>query len=283
MLIARRDPPFDSAAHENPHLFPGAHAGHAPRQPRFVTILQVCGSLLAIPVGLASAYSVYHSNFSDAAQCQGLRANIVSMLDKNADASTLRMLVRRDVLAFEATCGKVDPDAVAAFKTLLASRKAPPSAQIEPPQHAAPEVAHKPVETSRRVEVAKPVAPKAVTQAKPVHREAATSDADWVASVREALVHTPEARGDAPRPLGSMVVEPAARSSAPQATPQLTPQAAAPALPAGAWVAEAPPPASTAGHPVPPASIPDPDIKPAHTDGGGWLAKIPVLNRIVGQ
>jgi hypothetical protein len=40
---------------------------------------------------------------------------------------------------------------------------------------------------------------------------------------------------------------------------------------------------------VPPGSIPDaqpadkPDAKPAQSSGGSWLAKIPLLNRVVGQ
>ena len=83
------------------------------------------GSLLAMPVGLGSAYSMYRANFSVEATCKSLRANIVSMLDKNVDAGTRHMLVRRDVEAFEHTCGTVDPDATTAFKALLAADKAP--------------------------------------------------------------------------------------------------------------------------------------------------------------
>ena len=86
-------------------------------------MLQVVGSLLAIPVGLASGYSIYRANFSVETTCQSLRANIVSMIDKSVDAGTRRMLVRRDVETFEQTCGTVDPDATAAFKALLAADK----------------------------------------------------------------------------------------------------------------------------------------------------------------
>jgi hypothetical protein len=42
------------------------------------------------------------------------------MLDKSVDATTRRMLVKRDVEAFEQSCGAFDPDAHAAFKRLLA-------------------------------------------------------------------------------------------------------------------------------------------------------------------
>ncbi len=122
MLVARRDPPLYSGAHEVPHIS-GHHAAHAPHATRFMTALQMIGSVLAIPVGLASGYSIYHANFSPEARCQSLRANIISMLDKSADASTLRMLVRRDVVEFEGSCGAVDPDAVAAFQDAARQRQ----------------------------------------------------------------------------------------------------------------------------------------------------------------
>ncbi len=146
MLVARRDPPFHSGAHEASHAS-GLHLGHAAHPTRFMTALQVIGSLLAIPVGLASAYSIYHANFSAEAQCQSLRGNIIAMLDKSADASTLRMLVRRDVEVFETTCGAVDPDAVAAFKMLLARKTAAPApvSVVSPPKL----VAREPVHASR--------------------------------------------------------------------------------------------------------------------------------------
>ena len=51
-----------------------------------------------------SGYSIYKSNFSAEASCQALRANIITMLDKKADASTLRMLVQRDLVTFERDC-----------------------------------------------------------------------------------------------------------------------------------------------------------------------------------
>ena len=87
-----------------------------------VSTVQIVGSLLAVPLGLASGYSIYRANFSPETTCQALRTNIIGMLDKNVDATTRRMLVRRDIEAFEQNCGAVDPDAHAAFKTLLACR-----------------------------------------------------------------------------------------------------------------------------------------------------------------
>ena len=129
-------------------------------------MLQVVGSLLAIPVGLGSAYSIYRANFSVETTCQSLRTNIVSMIDKSVDASTRRMLVRRDVEAFEQTCGAVDPDATAAFKALLAADKAPvPTAPWPRP---APQRAEaQPKEAVRKAEPRPQVAAKPPAEAWP--------------------------------------------------------------------------------------------------------------------
>lgn len=122
MLVATRDPVPSPGAHEHP-----SRPHQAPRSTRFMTAMQIAGSVLAIPVGLGSAYSVYRANFSVDTTCQTLRANIIAMIDKKIDATARRMLVRHDVETFENTCATVDPDAAAAFKTLLA----------EPPAHVA--------------------------------------------------------------------------------------------------------------------------------------------------
>lgn len=273
MLAARRDPPFHSSAQDLPYLSAG-HATHAPHAARFMTALQMIGSLLAIPVGLASGYSIYHANFSAEARCQGLRANIVSMLDKSADAATLRTLVRRDVASFEANCGAVDPDAVAAFRTLLAAGRA-----VQPARAVAPQA-----------EIAKPQTP-AVAKTEPVKRGPASTDARWVASVQKALMHAPavhveefksaRARVPAPRPypldeLRGFVKTPTAVS--------------APALPSAASVAPTLAPAPD--HPVPPASIPkSTPVEQAvpsaplenRLDITGLIAKIPLLGRAVGR
>jgi hypothetical protein len=297
MLVARRDPPFHSGAHDAlPVSAP--HAAHAAHPHRLMTALQLIGSLLAIPVGLASAYSIYHSNFSAEAQCQSLRASIIAMLDKSADASTLRMLVRRDVVAFETTCGAVDPDAVAAFKLLLARKTVPvaaapaaaPKSVAREPVHAAPPA--KAVAAKAPAKAASK-APVAAVEAKPAQRDAVTSDANWVASVRQALIHAPAAEekaAEAPAAPAVAAVQPAAPAlrvphQAPAQAVPVTPPTVAPALPPAATVAAAPAPVPAADHPVPPGSIPDaqPAATPAQSGGGSWLAKIPLLNRVVGQ
>ena len=138
MLVATRDPVPSPGAHEH------SSRPLAPRSSRFMTAMQIAGSVLAIPVGLGSAYSVYRANFSVDTTCQTLRANIIAMIDKKIDATARRMLVRHDVETFENTCATVDPDAAAAFKTLLA----------EPPAHVA-------------APAAKRVGPKAEPKAEP--------------------------------------------------------------------------------------------------------------------
>jgi hypothetical protein len=285
MLVARRDPPLHSEAYD------GAHGHRPPQISRFIHGLQVIGSLLAIPVGLASAYSVYHTNFTVEARCASLRANIVSMLDKSADAATLRMLVRRDAATFEQTCGAVDPDAVKAFKALLTGKAAAPAQQ-----QAAREPVRQPAETAKQNEASKPtpVAAEAKpVEAKPGRRDAETTDAKWIVSVREALTHAPAAQEET---MAAPVATPAPPAMQPplQQTPQPrvvheAPAAppmplAAPVLPAP--VAIAPAPAPAADHPVPPGSIPyiQPAAKPAETTPGhSWIAKIPLLNRVVGE
>jgi hypothetical protein len=133
MLVARRDPPFDGDAQDAvPANLSAYPLRKASKFARFVTAIQMVGSLLAVPVGIASAYSFYRANFSPETTCQSLRSNIVAMLDRSVDAATRRVLVRRDVEAFEKTCGTVDPDATTAFKALLAVDKTAAPAAAAP-------------------------------------------------------------------------------------------------------------------------------------------------------
>ena len=291
MLVARREPPFHADPHNpgpiNPNIYPAARAS---KLTRFVTAIQLVGSLLAVPIGIASAYSFYRANFSPDTTCQNLRSGIVAMLDKSVDAATRRILVRRDVVAFEKACGTVDPDATAAFKTLLNDEKASHAAAAAAPT--TPKVQHVetlPKEPARKVEprpqtVAKqPAASVATAEAEPTRRDPAVSDAQWLDAVRQALVtHKQETRdpvpakaSSAPEPVTrSMPHEaalpaPAAAPSAPVVTPASpvtvpsvavsTPAVpAAPALPAPISIAP-PPPTQQADvdHPVPPGAIPD--------------------------
>ncbi len=318
MLTARREPSFHPTAQDAAPAAHAAHATHGPGFTRFMTVVQVVGSVLGIPLGLASGYSIYHANFSPEAHCQGLRTSIVSMLDKSADASTLRMLVRRDVADFEKSCGLVDPDAVAAFKTLLATglraARAPEGAKMEVarvPVRREHEVAkhelvkrelvkhvvekrdvvkHEPVKheaakkeaerkEAEKHEVVERAPEKAAGPAAEASRElrgTESTDAQWVASVREALVHGPAERaaaGEAPAAEKAAVpAGPAAAGGhaqpmtpapvallAPSASSAAAPHRAAPALPPAASVAAAPAPARTPApdHPVPPGFIPD--------------------------
>jgi hypothetical protein len=263
MLVARRDPPFQDAPHDGGSPVPTAYP-HAqpPRLLRFVTVMQLFGSLLAVPIGLASAYSIYRANFSPETTCQTLRAGIVSMLDKSVDTSTRRMLVRGDVVKFEQDCAAVDPDAIAAFKTLLTVEKKP--APVAPPAVKTPAVAE------------------------PVRREAAVSDAQWLEGVRQAMaVHKQEpvaAAADRPLVLGSPphpLQRPAVRSE-PVATVRATALAVAPVALAPA-IATPPPP--DADHPVPPNAIPDPSemtAKPVQQPSriSRWIARVPLFGPV---
>ena len=194
------------------------------------------------------------------------------MLDKSADASTVRTLVRRDVAAFEQNCGAVDPDAVAAFKSLLTAKAAPPPAaqgraarrsQERRQRTRAPAGAGE--ATGRQAE-AKP----AVTESEPARHGTEVSDANWLAAVRGALVTTtmcrraPNRRRRCMRPCP---VRPCRRARAVEArgaplnlappAPELAPVPAAPALPPATSVAAAPAPKVDSSHPVPPGSIPE--------------------------
>jgi hypothetical protein len=289
MLVARRDPPFDVDGYNVAPGDPGAYrAPKAPRLTRFITVVQMVGSLLAVPVGIASAYSFYRANFSPETTCQSLRSGIVAMLDKSVDATTRRILVRRDVEAFEKTCASVDPDATAAFKTLLAVEKTVTPAVVEP---VVPKVQHSeatPKEPVRKVEprqqaVAKqPAVSAAPVMAEPANRDSAVSDTQWLDAVRQALVthksEPPAIEAVKLQPQSAPVVRPvvrenasaapAATSAVPAATNASAPAsapinlgppapAAAPALPPA--IAIAPPPAQHVDidHPVPPQAIPD--------------------------
>jgi len=284
MLVAKRDP-FHAGVHDA-SSYPGAapHAGGAaPRLARAMGALQIVGTLLAIPVGIGSAYSMYRANFSVEATCQSLRGNIVVMLDKSVDAGTRHMLVRRDVEAFERSCGAVDPDATAAFKALLAADKTPAPVATATVRHveAVPQptvrkaepradVAAKDVPT-KDLAVKQPVANLAAiaAEAEAIKRDAAASDAVWLAAVRGALVtHAAE---PAP-PADAVVVTTPMHTAAPVRVPArearslgempaqpatIAPSTSAPALPPALSVAAAPAPRVDADHPVPPAPIPE--------------------------
>jgi len=272
MLVAKRDP-FELGAHDRPV----PQAGAVPTGSHFtrtLNVLQLLGALIAVPVGIGSAYSMYQAHFSAEATCKSLRVNIVRMLDKNVDAGTRHMLVKRDVEAFEQTCGTVDPDATAAFKTLLTADKVAPvvSTAIQPAELQAQTVVRK----TEPMLKAKPQTAHAIAT-EPVQHEAPLTDAAWVAAVRTALAKRdsekkPAAQTSAaaaPRPLGILPVTPA--QPEPQMTaPTLPPPAAVPALPA---------PQVDPDHPVPPAAIPEAMPPRAPSRFGALVAEIPFVGK----
>src|SRR3974377_1287602 len=184
MLEARRAPKFAGSLRDPPDSPPAYAAWHGSRLSSWVNGFQLVGALLAVPVALGSAYSLYRANFSPEPTCQSLRAGIISMLDKNVDASTRRALVRRDVEAFEQTCGAVDPDATKAFKELLAADKELPAG-------------HAPVLTETKAARREALSTETVRKAEPrqqptkqpmaARREQTVSDTQWLAAVGEAV------------------------------------------------------------------------------------------------
>jgi hypothetical protein len=319
MLVARRDPPFHGDARDiNIEANPGSRP---PRAVRFVTVIQMIGSLLAVPVGIGSAYTFYRANFSPETTCQSLRSGIVAMLDKGVDASTRRILVRRDVETFEKTCAAVDPEATAAFKTLLAAEKSAPSVAAAAPAPKAQASDSAPKEAAHKVEPKPQATPKLAatnTQApaaKNARRDSSESDTQWLDAVRQALVtHQPDARpleSSKPRPMPQPSARPAQRDADPSAPPPTAPPATAAAsvppataTPAPAVVPTLPPPVAIApvpaqrnaaqpkdpDHPVPPESIPSSETfatTETKTDESGrsrigkWISAIPLLGPVV--
>ena len=301
MLVARRDP-FHPGAHDASSSHGADVAGGgAPRLARTVSMLQVVGSLLAIPVGLASGYSIYHANFSVETTCQGLRANIVSMIDKSVDAGTRRMLVSRDVERFEQTCGATDPDATAAFKALLAADKpaAPVAAAVARRPDAPPKELVRKAEPPAQATAKLPAA--ASPPATVVRRDPAVSDGQWLDAVRQALVvHGAEpptadtarapvapAAGPAQRPAQQEAVLPPQAPAIAAPAPVISP--VAPALPPAASVATPLAPQADPDHPVPPAAIPEAasptdaasQDEHGHSRVRKWIAKIPLVNTVV--
>jgi hypothetical protein len=316
MLVASRDPFHPGALDVSKSQ---SNCG-IPRFTRAMNVLQIVGTILAIPVGLGSAYTMYRANFSIDSTCQSLRANIVTMLDKHVDASARHMLVRRDIEAFGRNCGIVDPDATAAFKALLESEKtvSPVAATTAKSAEAQAEAVIRKAERGPAVAAKQPaeVQPQAAVIAAAASRNA-PSDAAWIAAVRQALVsHPGEPKPDAeqvkaavamPPPAESAMpvgvtlapsavlpsvrgIRPAAETQIPAISLSPPPPERAPALPSATPVAIAPTAQADDGHPVPPGLIPNeaPVISAKADDHTGsrlgeLAAKIPLVGWAVNR
>ena len=303
MLVARRDPPFHTDADDVTPVNSGVYSAvKASGFTRFVTAIQMVGSLLAVPIGIASAYSFYRANFSPEFTCQNLRSGIVAMLDKSVDAATRRILVRRDVEAFEKTCAAVDPEATAAFKALLAVDKtvtpvaaAPVASKAQHSETASKDSARK-AEPRPQVSAKQPATAPAPVVVESTRRDSGISDAQWLDAVRQALAthkeETPSTDATKPQSAPVPAMRPASHEVvlSPPAAIASTP-AVAPALPPAIPIA--PPPAARANddHPVPPESIPDAastgsadTARPEEHDRsriGKWISTIPLLGPMV--
>ena len=179
MLTARRD--------DHPHAAPFAPSPPRSLVFRFAGGMQLVGSIIGVPLALIGGYSTYHTTFSPEAKCQSLRGSIVSMLDRQADATTLRMLVQRDVASFQRDCGEVDPDAVAAFKNLMTAERTQSARRVE---------RHKNETVVAKTDAAAK-APAKVEAAKP---DVAKAEAAPKAEAKKAQAATVIAKRDAERP-----------------------------------------------------------------------------------
>jgi hypothetical protein len=220
MLVATRDDgPHAHAVHYGPHVPPRTLAS------RFTGAVQLVGSLVGIPLALIGGYSTYHATFSPEGRCQALRANIVSMLDKKTDATTLRLLVQKDVFTFEQECSAVDADAAAAFRNLLTSEKPAVAHRVVPPAK---------VEKTENVEkvravIAQPTAKEKIEKAEkrePLKREAVKQEAPAKEiSAKEAPAKEAVTKLESPKQLGapphSLVAPPPASEKAAAPPPQV--------------------------------------------------------------
>jgi hypothetical protein len=128
--------------------------------------VQLCGALLALPLGAAGLYATYQTTWSAEASCRGLRTSILSVLEQNVDEKVKRALVHKDLAEFERSCALRDPEATAVFsaldRTILftadpnagATPEARPVRFMPPPrglgQHRWPGVVPPPDESRRR-------------------------------------------------------------------------------------------------------------------------------------
>jgi hypothetical protein len=215
MLTATRDDqPHGHAVHYGHHVPPRTLGA------RFTSSVQLLGSLVGIPLALVGGYSTYHATFSPEGKCQALRANIVSMLDKKTDATTLRLLVQRDVVTFERDCAEVDADAAAAFKNLLASEKPAVAHRVMPPakvEKTEAVVAQPPAkaEKTEKVEKREPVKREIVKRDAPA-KDAAPKDAP----VKEAAVQTEPPKQQLGAPPHPLVAPPPAAEKVAAPVPQ---------------------------------------------------------------
>jgi hypothetical protein len=191
---------------------------------RFTSGIQLVGSLVGIPLALIGGYSTYHATFSPEGRCQALRANIVSMLDKKTDATTLRLLVQKDVVTFERECGSIDANAAAAFRNLLAADKPAVAHRVMPPAKM------EKVETVAAQPPAKAEKTEKIEKREPVKREAVKRDAPVKEiSAKETPAKDAVAKAEAPKQLGApphplVALPPAAEkvaAPAPQAEQQV--------------------------------------------------------------
>lgn len=316
-MAARREPTFHGVGRADDHhpsvasIHPGQPIKSASHFTRFISGFQAISTLIGVPLALASGYTLYRTNYAPETSCANLRASIVSMLDKNVDPATRRMLVKRDVEAFERSCASFDPDAQAAFRTLLttdrtAAQAAPATKPMPKPAVVAKEDVKKaePAKEAVKAElrpaivekkaVAAVAEPEATAQATP--QAAPMSDSRWLDAVRHALKTEQSAEAGERAAARKVVTQEPVVPSKP-GEPVLNPGwtvAAPPVQPVAQGAAAPLPPAlavsdtqrtmpADPNRPVPPAAIPAAQYGGTNgsTNSGSWVAQIPFVGRII--
>ena len=69
-------------------------------------IVQLTAALIAIPVGLAGAFSFYNNQISAEGVCDNLRGNLLGIIDRNVPADVKYASMHRDFEHFEKKCAR---------------------------------------------------------------------------------------------------------------------------------------------------------------------------------
>ena len=84
-------------------------------------IVQLTAALIAIPVGLAAAFSFYHNQISAEGVCDNLRGSLLGIIDRNVPADVKYASMHRDFEHFEKKCARLDPDVHSVFVAAMSS------------------------------------------------------------------------------------------------------------------------------------------------------------------
>lgn len=104
---------------------------------KYIKAFQVTAAALGIPAAAAGTYTAYQTFFSNDATCQKLRADILATMERHVPAESKHTLLRKDVVEFDKTCGKIDPEAASIFQAALRATEPVPAGTAPAVQNAA--------------------------------------------------------------------------------------------------------------------------------------------------